>query len=192
MACSCTSSSVSSCSPKKSISDDATSTASLWSMRRKKAKAARAAADDVSDRLEHIEQMLEHVLSGLSLLLGNSKHAGMERSPVLPPPGLAAPATEYFEIFDSCVDAAVQTSAWEPLPEESNTLPVMLAAVDSTWEEQKSFARAPDFVIHQQKFHYLKTIGEASDKLLKQGYSLDKVSRLLWTKEELDRLICES
>ena len=50
----------------------------------------------------------------------------------------------------------------------------------------------PDFALHQQKLDYVKTIVHETDKLLKQGHSLEKVSRLLWTKDELDQLIFDS
>ena len=50
----------------------------------------------------------------------------------------------------------------------------------------------PDFALHQQKLDYVKTIIHEADKLLKQGHSLEKVSRLLWTKDELDQLMFDS
>ena len=46
-----------------------------------------------------------------------------------------------------------------------------------------------DFAPHQQKLDYVKRIVQEADKLLKEGYLLEKMSRLLWTKEELDELI---
>ena len=117
MACSGATSSASSCSPLRATSDDTPSTASLWSVRRQKAKAARnAASDHVSARLLHIEEMMEQILCGLSLLLDCTKcgEGGRNRAA---PPGLAAPNADFFDIFDSRVKSATQTSAWEPLPE---------------------------------------------------------------------------
>ena len=42
---------------------------------------------------------------------------------------------------------------------------------------------------HQRKFDYVKTIAQEADKLVKEGYTVDKVGRLLWTTGELDQLL---
>ena len=73
-------------------------------------------------------------------------------------------------------------------PWDSRTKCAVISFTTSTTAEE-DVDEDPVLTRHQQKLDYVKTIVQESDKLVKEGYTVDRVARLLWTGEELDELL---